>query len=598
MKVRARPYSPRHRLVFVLAVLGLVCLALVARAAQLQLVEQDFYQQQGDARHLREMDIPASRGMITDRNGEPLAISSPVETIKAVPREVLEHPDRLPELARALDIPPAVLEQRLTERLGLEATFLRRHMSPDAAERVIALNIPGISLEREYRRFYPHGEVMAHVLGFTNIDDVGQEGLELAFNDWLTGTVGTQRVIRDRKGRVVEYVDLVRAAEPGKDLVLSIDRRLQYLAYRELKTTLSEWGASHGSVVVLDVPTGEILAMVNLPSYNPNARGGSRGDVRRNRAVTDQMEPGSVMKSLTLAAALESGKFTPASMIETAPGYQPLPGGYTARDFRNYGTLSMAGVLAKSSNVGATRIAWQLERPHLYDVYHRFGLGQTTGSGFPGESAGSLKDVQKWGPTETATISYGYGLTVTALQLARAYAAIGNGGRIRETTFVKGTDTPSEQVIDPRIARELMAMMETVVSRDGTGSRAAVLGYRVAGKTGTARKAEGGGYSTERRSAVFAGLVPASAPRFATVVVVHDVYQADAGGAVVAAPVFHRVMEGALRLMDVPPDAIEQWMAAQAARKAGPQVAVAPAPGTLAAPTAAPTAEPTAEALR
>ena len=578
MKVKARPYSPRQRLMAVAVVLGACCAVLVARAAHMQLVAQDFYQQQGDARFLREVPIATSRGMITDRNGEPLAVSSPVETVKAVPRQVLEHPDRLPDLARALEIPVDVLEQRLTERLNLEATYLRRHMNPDKAEAVMALGIPGISLEREYRRFYPHGEVMAHVLGFTNIDDVGQEGLELAFNDWLTGKPGAQRVIRDRKGRVVENVDLVRAAEPGKDLVLSIDRRLQYLAYRELKTALVEHGASSGSIVVLDVPTGEILAMVNLPSYNPNAREGGRIDARRNRAVTDMFEPGSVMKTLTVAAGLESGQFTPASRINTSPGYIRLPGGSQAHDFRDYGVLDLAGILAKSSNVGAVRIAQQLDNAHQYDVYHRFGLGQVSGSGFPGEVAGTLRPANRWGPAEKATMAYGYGLAMTPLQIARAYAAIGNGGRMHEASFVKGAQSPGQQVVDPQIARQLMTMLETVVGPQGTASRAAVLGYRVAGKTGTARKASAGGYDAHRRAAVFAGLVPATAPRFATVVVIHDPQGADTGGAVVSAPVFHRVMDGALRLMDVPPDAIEQWVAAQSAKARGGRAVAVPAP--------------------
>ncbi|KAA2284948.1 peptidoglycan D,D-transpeptidase FtsI family protein [Arenimonas fontis] len=567
MKLRARPYSPRRRLMAVGTVLAVSCAVLLGRAAWLQLVEQDFYQQQGDARFLREVPIPTSRGMITDRNGEPLAISSPVESVWANPKELLQHPDRLPELAAALDIPRDTLEQRIAQRADKEFVYLRRHMNPDIAEAVVGLGIPGVYSQREFRRFYPHGEVMAHVLGFTNIDDQGQEGLELAFEDWLSGEPGSQRVIRDRRGRVVEYVDLVKPAEPGRDLTLSIDRRLQYLAYRELKTALVEHGASSGSVVVLDVATGEILAMVNLPSYNPNARDGGTGETRRNRAVTDVVEPGSVMKTFTLAAALESGKFTPDTPIQTAPGYMPLPGGYTVKDYRNYGVLTLTGVLTKSSNVGATRIAAELGNAHQYDMYRRFGLGQPSGSGFPGESAGVLRRPETWGPTEKATISYGYGLSVTPLQLARAYAAIGNGGRLHKASFVKGARDEGVQVVDPVIARQLMTMMETVTGPEGTARRAAVLGYRVAGKTGTSRKASGGGYAANRYAAVFVGLVPASRPRFATAVVIHEPQGLEYGGGAVSAPVFHRVMDGALRLMDVPPDAIEQWYAARAARQ-------------------------------
>jgi len=592
MKVQRSTYSLRHRLLAISVVLGVFGVVLVARAAHLQLISPDFYQQQGDARFLREVPIATSRGTITDRNGEPLAISSPVESVWANPQELLQHGDRMPQLAKALGIPQDVLQQRISQRADKEFVYLRRHMNPDVADEVVDLGIPGVYSQREFRRFYPHGEVMAHVLGFTNIDDRGQEGLELAFDEWLTGKAGAQQIIRDRRGRTVENVDLIRAAEPGHDLTLSIDRRIQYLAYRELKTALVERGASSGSIVVLDVPTGEILAMVNQPSYNPNSRDGSGPETQRNRAVTDVVEPGSVMKTLTLAAALESGKFTPESLIATAPGYMPLPGGYTVKDFRNYGTLTMTGVLTKSSNVGATKIASELTNEHQYDMYHRFGLGQASGSGFPGESSGVLRAPNLWGPTEKATISYGYGLSVTPLQLARAYAAIGNGGRLHEATFVKGSDSASVQVIDPVIAAQLMTMLETVTSTDGTASRAAVMGYRVAGKTGTVRKAGGGSYIAKRYAAVFVGLVPASNPKFAMAVVIHDPQGLEYGGGAVSAPIFHHVMDGALRLMDVPPDNIEQWFTAQAKKKAAIVAAApAPAPPALAVPTAAGTVQ-------
>ena len=577
MKVQRSSYSLRHRLLAIGVVLGVFGVVLVARAAHLQLISPDFYQEQGDARFLREVPIATSRGTITDRNGEPLAISSPVESVWANPKELLQHGDRMPQLAQALGIPRDVLAQRISQRADKEFVYLRRHMNPDVAQEVVDMGIPGVYSQREFRRFYPHGEVMAHVLGFTNIDDRGQEGLELAFDAWLTGKPGVQQIIRDRRGRTVENVDLIRAAEPGHDLTLSVDRRIQYLAYRELKTALVERGASSGSIVVLDVPTGEILAMVNQPSYNPNARDGSGPETQRNRAVTDVVEPGSVMKTLTLAAALESGKFTPESLVPTAPGYMPLPGGYTVKDFRNYGTLTMTGVLTKSSNVGATKIAGQLTNEHQYDMYQRFGLGHASGSGFPGESSGVLRAPNLWGPTEKATISYGYGLSATPLQLARAYAAIGNGGRLHEATFVKGSDSANVQVIDPAIAAQLMTMLETVTSTDGTASRAAVMGYRVAGKTGTVRKAGGGSYIAKRYAAVFVGLVPASNPKFAMAVVIHDPQGLEYGGGAVAAPIFHHVMDGALRLMDVQPDNIEQWFAAQAKKNAAALAAAPPA---------------------
>ncbi len=595
MKVQRSSYSLRHRLMAVGVVLGLCAVVLVARAAHLQLISPDFYQEQGDARFLREVPIATSRGMITDRNGEPLAISSPVESVWANPKELLQHADRIPQLAKALAIPEDVLSQRIVQRAGKEFVYLRRHMNPDVAQDVVDMGIPGVYSQREFRRFYPHGEVMAHVLGFTNIDDRGQEGLELAFDGWLTGKAGAQQIIRDRRGRTVENVDLIRAAEPGHDLVLSIDRRIQYLAYRELKTALIEHGASSGSAVVLDVSTGEVLAMVNQPSYNPNSRDGSGTETQRNRAVTDVVEPGSVMKTLTLAAALESGKFTPETPIPTAPGFMPLPGGYTVTDFRNYGTLTLTGVLTKSSNVGATKIASELSNEHQYDMYQRFGLGHPSGSGFPGESSGVLRAPNLWGPTEKATISYGYGLSVTPLQLARAYAAIGNGGRLHEVTFVKGADSASVQVVDPAIAAKLMMMLETVTGSEGTARRAAVLGYRVAGKTGTSRKASGGGYAAKRYAAVFVGLVPASNPKFAMAVVVHDPQGLEYGGGAVSAPIFHHVMDGALRLMDVPPDNIGQWFALQAKKDAA---ALAAAPKPKPQPTPAAPLLPAAESLQ
>jgi cell division protein FtsI (penicillin-binding protein 3) len=566
MRSRSRQVNTRFRLYAVLGVLGLGASSLVVRAVDLQLLDKAFYQQQGDARFLREIPIPTSRGMITDRNGEPLAVSSPVESIWANPQELLQHADRLPALAEALSIPLDALTQRLAQRADKEFVYLRRHMNPDEAEAIVALGAPGVYSQREFRRFYPVGEVTAHVLGFTNIDDRGQEGLELAFDEWLTGTPGAKRVIRDRRGRIVENVDLIRAAEPGHDLALSIDRRIQYLAYRELKTALVENQASSGSVVVLEVGSGEILAMVNQPSYNPNAREAAEPGTQRNRAVTDVFEPGSVMKTFTIAAAIEAGKITPETPIPTAPGYMPIPG-YTIRDFRNYGTLTVTGVLSKSSNVGATKIAGTLPNDVQYDLYRRFGLGQATGSGFPGESAGVLTGPDQWGPTEKATISYGYGLSTTLLQLARAYAAIGNEGRLIEPTFVHGANNPSQQVIDPALARQLLAMLETVTGPGGTATRANVLGYRVGGKTGTSRKASGGGYAAKRYTSVFVGLVPASRPKFVMGVVINDPQSRDAagdlvyGGGAVAAPVFHRVMDGALRLMDVPPDHMQQWYA-------------------------------------
>jgi cell division protein FtsI (penicillin-binding protein 3) len=554
-----KPVAPevnaRARLLSVLAVLCLGATALVVRAIDLQIVRKDFYQDQGDQRFLRDKVIPVSRGMIVDRNGEALAVSTPVESIWAQPAELLAQRERLPELARALGVDVESLAQRLAQRGDKEFVYLRRHLSPDVAADIMALDIPGVNVQREFRRYYPAGEMFAHVLGFTNIDDRGQEGLELAFDEWLAGTPGMKRVIQNRRGDVVENVELLAEPQPGQDLRLSIDRRLQYLAYRALKSAMTEHHAASGSVVMLDVRTGEILAMANWPSYNPNARGAGHVDARRNRAVTDVIEPGSVMKAFTVAAALESGKFKPDTVIDTTPGTF-LVVNHLVRDTRNYGAITVTRLLTKSSNVAAAKIALQLPNDHLYDVLHRFGFGESTGSGFPGESPAVLPAARGWGTLEKATISYGYGLSVTPLQLAQAYAALANGGRLRAPTFVAGAQTPDAAVLDPALARQIVDMLETVTQGDGGGIRAAVPNYRVAGKTGTSRKATTGGYES-RYVSVFAGMVPASNPRLAAVVVVNDPRGDEYYGGLVAAPVFSELMSGALRLLDVPPDNLQ-----------------------------------------
>jgi cell division protein FtsI (penicillin-binding protein 3) len=560
MKVRARPYDVKMRLAGLGIALGLGAVALVGRAAQMQLLNKDFYQHQGNARFLREIPIPTTRGMITDRNGEPLAVSTPVESVWANPKELLQHPDRIPELATALAIDVDGLTQRVAQHSEKEFMFLRRQMNPDDAQAVIARGIPGVHSQREFRRYYPHGEVMAHVLGFTNIDDRGQEGLELAFDSWLTGKPGAQKVIRDRHGRIVENVDLVRAAEPGKDLALSIDRRIQYLAYRELKSALLSNSAESGSAVVVDVASGEILAMVNQPAYNPNSHESALPDAHRNRAVTDVIEPGSVIKPYTVAAALEAG-VNPNIIIQTSPGSMML-GKYQIHDVHDHGAVSLTTLLSTSSNIGAAKLGLGMSNEHLYDVLHRFGFGDSTHSGFPGESSGVLAPPNTWSMVQRGTISYGMGLSVTPLQLAQAYATLANGGRLMPLTFIKGGSGAGKQVIDPAIARKLLVMLENVVAPGGTAQKAAITGYHVAGKTGTARTASGGGYA-KRYVSVFAGVVPLDHPKFAMVVVINNPRGRDYYGGLVSAPVFHNVMDGALRLMDVPPDRIEQWYAKQ-----------------------------------
>ena len=546
------------RLWLTAGVMLLAALVLTGRAVNLQVMETEFLQSQGEARFLRQVTIPTVRGSIVDRNGEPLAVSTPVESVWAHPGELLQAGAQIPQLAGLLETPADDLERRLTQRVNREFVWLKRRIHPDLAERIRGLEIPGVFLKREYQRFYPTGEVSAQVLGFTNIDDIGQEGLELAYNSWLQGEPGAKHVIKDRLGRVVQNVELLREARPGQELRLTLDRRLQYLAFRELKAAIVEFGARSGSVVVMDVSTGEILAMVNYPSYNPNAPARVAADGLRNRAVTDVLEPGSVIKPFAVAAALEAGVATPDLIIDTGPGRREV-GGHTIRDPRDYGDLSVTEVLTRSSNVGVVDLVLQLDPRHLWGVYSRFGFGAVTGTGFPGESAGVLRDYERWRKLEQATLAYGYGLSVTPIQLVRAMAAIAEEGRLRQPVFVIGSDNPPHSVLDPELARELKRMLETVTSEPGTGTRARVAGYRVAGKTGTSRKVGAGGYS-DRYVASFAGFAPVSRPRLAAVVVIQDPAGEAYYGGQVAAPVFARVMESALRLHNVPPDQFETLM--------------------------------------
>jgi len=554
--------SARKRMVLVVGLLGLASIGLMARAFDLQVVRKQFYQQQGDERFLRQMPIPVSRGTIFDRNGEPLAVSTPVMSIWANPSEVLENEDRIPQLAQTLGVGAGELKDRLEQRSDREFVYLRRQMAPEAAQAVLDLGIPGINGQREFKRYYPSGEVTAHVLGFTNIDDHGQEGLELAYDDWLSGKPGSKQVIRDGKGHVVEDVEQLRAPQPGRDITLSIDRRVQFLAYSELKSAIDKSQADSGSMVILDVKTGEVLAMVNLPTYNPNAVDDSKPDQRRNRAMTDVFEPGSTIKPILMAAALSSGKFTPTSpLIDTTGGHWFFQG-HDIHDTHNYGLLTPTAVITKSSNVGAAHIAMQLDTVLMYDTYRAFGFGNSTNSGFPGEASGYLKIGRDWRPLEKAIMGYGYGLNVTPLQLVNAYATIGDGGVMHMPTFVKGNDGEARAIIEPQIAHELIGMLETTTQPGGTAAPYAwIANYTVAAKTGTAHKATAGGYSKNNYSAAFAGMVPATDPRLAAVVVIDNPRKGSYYGGLVSGPVFAKVMEGALRLLDIPPDNIGRWYA-------------------------------------
>ena len=558
---RPRP-DARKRMRLVVGVFALATLGLVARAIDLQVVRHVFLQKQGDARFLREVEIPVSRGTIFDRNGVPLAVSTPMLSLWVNPPELLQHPERIPELAKALGVDVGDLQDKLEARSARDFVYLRRLMPPPAAKAILALDIPGVSAQREYKRYYPDGAAMAHVLGFTNVDDRGQEGLELAYDGWLAGKPGEKRVIRDRRGRVVENVEQVRAPVPGHDLTLSIDSRIQYLAYAALSQAVEKRHAASGSMVIMDPRNGEILAMVNVPSYNPNAVDGSEPAQRRNRAVTDVTEPGSTMKPFTITTALESGKWTPTTMIDTSPGTFTIDG-HLIRDDSDNGRIDVSHVITYSSNVGASKISLTLTAQQMSKVLHAFGFGASTGSGFPGEVGGYIPPPRTWGDFVKATIAFGYGLNVTALQLADAYSVFADGGVRHTPTFIKGDDNPGVRVEPENIAQEVMVMLRTVVTPQGTAPQAAIADYTVAGKTGTAHLAIAGGYSHNRYAALFCGIVPASDPRLVGVVIVRDAggRGGEYYGGLVSAPVFSQVMTGALRLLDIPPDNVQQWYA-------------------------------------
>jgi cell division protein FtsI (penicillin-binding protein 3) len=561
-----KSYRWRSAVVLGLVVLGAIGLA--ARAVELQLVDHGFLAKQGDDRSMRVVRIAAHRGAITDRNGEPLALSTPVDSIWVNPQEIDDNIDQLPKLAKALKEDQQTLARRITSNLDREFLYLVRHMPPDQAARIKALGIPGVYLLREYRRYYPAGEVAGHVVGFTTVDDKGQEGLELGYEQLLNGEDGAKRVIQDSYGRYVENVESIRAPRPGRDLVTSIDLRIQYLAYRELKAAMQEYQARAGSVIVIDVDTGEVLAMVNQPSYNPNDREQLKPELYRNRAATDIFEPGSSIKPFIMAAALASGQYRPDSVVDTSPGFIKV-GAKVFEDEQNLGSIDLATILAKSSNVGSAKVALSLQPEEIWSTLTALGLGHVTGSNFPGESAGMLSNYAHWRPIGIATLSHGYGLSVTPLQLAHAYATIGAGGIERPVTFEKvSAPVAGERVLDPKVAHELVQLMEQVVEKGGTATRASLVGYRVSGKTGTAFKSIAGGYSTDKIMAVFAGLVPASHPKLATVVVIdepsrdmHEVSRLAQGGTV-AAPVFATVMSGTLRLLDIAPDDLQNVPAA------------------------------------
>jgi cell division protein FtsI (penicillin-binding protein 3) len=545
---------------------GLVLLA--ARALWLQVVTSDYLQEQGNARHLRVIQDNSHRGMIFDRHGEPLAISTPVDTVWAVPGELSEARDRWPALARTLGMSVHEITQVVRQYQGREFMYLKRHVTPEQAEQVKSLNIAGVGLTREYRRYYPSGTVTGHVVGFTDVDDQGQEGIELAYDEQLRAIPGRKRVLKDRFGNIVESVESVTLPVPGKDITLSLDRRLQYLVYRELKAAVTAHHARGASAILLDVHSGEVLAMVNEPGFNPNNRASLRSSVFRNRVVTDVFEPGSTLKPFTAAAALESGKFSPRTLIDTGAGLLTV-GRSTIRDTHNNGLLTVAQVIEKSSNIGAARIALALGDRVLRGMFNKAGFGSITGISLPGEVTGRINPPSNV-PINLATLGYGYGISVTPLQLARAYSVLANGGLVLPVSMLKRDTLPEgERVMSEQTARQVRGMLEQAVSQDGTGAAAQVAYYRVGGKTGTAHKLVNGEYANNSYIASFAGFAPASNPQLVMIITVDEPQGNAYYGGQVAAPVFSKVMAGALRLLNIPPDNLNAPARRTAALKRG-----------------------------
>lgn len=573
--MRARQKKPESQLRFylVVAVLCVLLLLLVGRVLSLQIIDSErgyeFLQDQGAMRSVRTAEIPAYRGVITDRRGEPLAVSTPVISIWANP-SVLANSERLPELALALGLDLSALEERLVRYSKKQFMYLQRHMVPEAAREVLALKVSGVSGEREYQRFYPAGEVASQLVGFTNVDDQGIAGLELAYDKWLQGVPGKKKYIKDLHGEVVRDIGVLQPAQPGKDLTLSIDLRLQYLQHRELRRAVTAAGAVSGSIVTLDAHTGEVLAMVNYPAYNPNSKGADPAS-RRNRAVTDVYEPGSTMKTLTLVAALESGRYTTETMIDTSPGRIRV-GPKVYPDPRNYGLISVSRIIEKSSQVGVTKLALDLGHEPIREVFNRFGIGHAPGTGFPGESSGSLPDRVRWYATEKVSLAFGYGISASPLQIARAYSVFANGGIQQPISLLalEGEVSPGERIVSPQIASEVLEVLHAVTGDEGTARKARVPGYLVGGKTGTVRIVGPQGYIDDQYVAWFAGVAPVENPRIVTVVVINNPKGDAYGGGAVAAPVFSAVTQGALRLLNVPPTEIESVAAAAATAAGGP----------------------------
>ena len=539
----------------------LCVLVIIWKVANLHITERDFLQDQGDRRTIRTVPLVANRGLITDRNGEPLAVSTPVQSIWVDPSKISDDPEDIKALAKNLELNEEVLIQNLKLKSNLKFHYIKRRLSPSEAEKILRLSVEGVYSQQEYQRFYPQGEVAAHLVGFSNMDDVGQEGLELTYDNWLKGVPGRRQVMQDRRGNIIEELNTIQTAQPGNRLELSIDFRIQNIAYRELKEEFIARRARAASIVILDVNTGEVLAMANQPSYNPNAKSDIKDfSVIRNRAITDVFEPGSTVKAFTIAAALETGLYQPDTIIETSPGWMMVSGN-EVKDLFDYGTLTTSGVITKSSNVGSSKIALDIGAEPIRDLLSRLGFGEVLGTGFPGERTGVLPNPSKWGRHVTATFSFGYGLSATALQLASAYSVLADNGIRKPVSLLKLSDEavidlPRQQVLSPEITVNLRKMLRTVVDADSGGSalEANVPFYSVAGKTGTAHVVGEKGYEENLHNSLFVGMVPASNPQIVIVIVVNEPKGEEHYGGQVAAPVFSRVASGAMRILNIAPD--------------------------------------------
>ena len=546
------------RYLFVISIMLVVGGFLSYRALNIQVLDNGFLQSQGNARHLRTIELPAHRGMILDRNDEVLAISTPMATVWADPQEVPEDHQGLAELASIIKLSMKDMKELLETKSNKRFVYLRRRINPNLTNNIRALEIPGVSVLREYRRYYPTAEVAAHVVGFTDTDDKGIEGIELLADQDLKGRSGQDKVIKDRMGHIIDSIDYVKAPQSGQDIKLSIDKRLQYIAYRELKKAVTHHKAKSASLVILDTQTGEVLAMVNQPAFNPNNYSKSDQSKYRNLTVTDLFEPGSTIKPFIAAAALRTRNFSANTPVSTAPGYMRV-GRSTIRDVHNYGQLDLAGVIQKSSNVGIAKIALRIEKDILWESLSDFGFGEVTNSQFPGEAQGYLPFFSEWKKQDHATLAFGYGVSTTPLQLAQSYALFANNGYLKPVSMYRLEKAPKgKKVLSEKVSLAVLDMMEKVVSREGTAIKAKIPGYRVAGKTGTMKKLGPDGYLDDRYLSVFAGIVPVSQPRLVGVVLFDDPTNGEYYGGAVAAPVFSKVMSEALRLLDIAPDEVDE----------------------------------------